>query len=61
MCVYIFERKRVSANERKISSLSHFILPRCDVPLILIFSSQMRAILAITVHFNFGPLNISCL
>lgn len=40
---------------------SRLILPRCDVPLILIFSSQMRAILSITLHFNFSPLNISFL
>lgn len=59
--VFICARARVSAREREISSLSYFILPRCDVPLILIFSSQMRAIQTITVHFNFSPLNISCL
>lgn len=48
-------------HERQISSHSHLSSPCCDVPLILIFSSQMRAILAITVHFNFRPLNGSWL
>lgn len=57
MCIFV----REWVSEREISSHSHFILPRCDVPLILIFSSQMRAILAIMVHFNFSPLNISFL
>ena len=59
----LWERGRASEWEREstVSSHSFFILPRCDVPLILIFSSQMRAILAITVHFNFSPLNISFL
>lgn len=43
------------------SSHSSFILPRCDVPLILIFSSQMRAIRSITMHFSSSLLNISFL
>lgn len=55
------EGERASEQAREISSHSCFILPCCDVPLILIFSSQMRAILSITVHFNFSPLNISFL
>lgn len=46
---------------REISSHSRPILPRCDVPLILIFSFQMRAIPSITLHFNFRSLNISFL
>lgn len=64
MCIFVFGRdgerwERVRA--RGISSHSRLILPRCDVPLILIFSPQMRAILSITLHFNFSPLNISFL
>lgn len=61
VCICVSEREGEQASERDISSHSYFILPCCDVPLILIFSSQMRAILAITVHFNFSPLNISFL
>lgn len=53
--------RRAGVRAREISSHSCLILPRCDVPLILIFSSQMRAIPSITLHFNLCPLNISFL
>lgn len=58
VCICVCERE---GEHGRLPLISSFILPCCDVPLILIFSSQMRAIRGITMHFNSSILNISFL